>query len=215
LPGSLILFISFTFVFQCQIKLVKFIRTMAKIFKCAGNDDKVTIKAEGENPDTVTFIFESSNQDKISDFDLKLMNIESDMLGIPDQDYQAVVNMSASEFQKICRDMTVVGDTVLISTNKEGIKFSVSGEVGNANILCRQGASPDSKSDESLTITLEEPVSLTFALKYLNYFTKATSLSNKVTISMAKEVPLVTEYQIEDLGYLKFYLAPKIDEETG
>jgi len=143
------------------------------------------------------------------------MNIESDMLGIPDQDYQAVVNMSASEFQKICRDMTVVGDTVLITTNKEGIKFSVSGEVGNANILCRQGSSPDSKTDDSLTITIEEPVSLTFALRYLNYFTKATALSSKVIISMAKEVPLVTEYTIEDLGYLKFYLAPKIDDETA
>ena len=37
---------------------------------------------------------------------------------------------------------------------------------------------------------MTEAVSLTFALRYLNFFTKATSLSDSVTISMSKDVPL-------------------------
>ena len=35
--------------------------SMAKILKCAGNDDIVTIKA-GDNADTVTFVFESPSK---------------------------------------------------------------------------------------------------------------------------------------------------------
>lgn len=82
-------------------------------------------------------MFESEKQDRISDFDLKLMSIESEHLGIPDQEYSAVVKMPASEYQRICRDMSSIGDTVLISATKEGVKFSTSGDVGTANITLR------------------------------------------------------------------------------
>ena len=56
-------------------------------------------------------MFESPNQEKISDFELKLMEIDSEHLGIPDTDYCAEVTMPSGEFQKICRDMTTFGDT--------------------------------------------------------------------------------------------------------
>lgn len=62
-------------------------------------------------------------------------------------------------------------------------------------------------------IDMNEAVSLTFALRYLNSFTKATTLSNTVTLSMSKELPVVVEYKIADIGYIRFYLAPKIEEE--
>jgi proliferating cell nuclear antigen len=51
--------------------------------------------------------------------------------------------------------------------------------------------SADSEA-EQVVIDMTEPVSLTFALRYLNFFTKATSLSDSVTINMSKDVPLST-----------------------
>ena len=30
---------------------------------------------------------------------------------------------------------------------------------------------------------------------------------------MSKDVPLVVEYRIEELGHIRFYLAPKIEDE--
>jgi len=57
---------------------------------------------------------------------------------------------------------------------------------------------------------------LSFAVKYLNLFNKASSLSSHVILSLSNDTPLVVEYRIEKLGSLKFYLAPKIsDEETN
>ena len=55
-------------------------------------------------------------------------------------------------------------------------------------------------------------MTLNFALRYLNFFTKATPLSASVVLHLSKDVPLVVEYQIEELGHIRFYLAPKIDE---
>ena len=53
--------------------------------------------------DTITFMFESENQERISDFELKLMDIDSEQLGIPDTEYTATVRMPSSEFQRICK----------------------------------------------------------------------------------------------------------------
>lgn len=67
--------------------------------------------------------------------------------------------------------------------------------------------------EEAVIIEMQEPVSLTFALRYMNSFTKATPLANQVTISLSSELPVVVEYKIAEMGYIRFYLAPKIEED--
>lgn len=183
---------------------------MAKILKCANNEDMVTLKAE-DTPDSITFLFESQNGDKVSDFDLKLVEIDSEQLGIPDQEYMSTVKMPTSEFQRICRDISVIGDTVTISVKKDEVKFSVTGELGTGNISCRSSGTVD-KPDEATSVEIKEPVSLSFALRYLNLFTRATSLSKQVQLQISPDVPLAVMYRIEDLGNVRFYLAPKVDE---
>jgi hypothetical protein len=52
-----------------------------------------------------------AGQDRISDFELKLMDIDSEHLGIPDERYSSVVKMPSTEFQRICKDLSSIGDT--------------------------------------------------------------------------------------------------------
>jgi len=199
--------------FRCDrnIALGINLASMAKVLKCAGNDDSITIKAD-DTGDVATFMFESPKSDKISDFEMKLIDIDGEHLSIPDTEYSAVIRMPSAEFQRISRDLTIIGDTVVISASKEGVKFSVSGDLGSGNIMVRQEATVD-KPEDSTVINLQENVSQTFALRYLNFFTKATPLSGTVTLSMSKDIPLVVEYQIASMGYIRFYLAPKIEED--
>jgi|Transcript_60200 proliferating cell nuclear antigen len=201
--------------FRCDrsISLGINLQSMAKVLKCCNNDDIVTLKSD-DNGDAMTFMFENSNQDRISDFELKLMDIDSEHLGIPDTDYKCSVQMPANEFQRICRDLAVLGDTATISVTKEGVKFSVTGEMGSGNMTIRQQNSVDTKDDDQVNIEMDEPVSLNFALRYLNFFTKATPLSGQVILSLSKDVPLVVEYRIEELGHIRYYLAPKIEDEA-
>jgi len=186
-------------------------QNLSKILKCAGNDDVITLKAEEEG-ENLTLMFESPNQDRIADFELKLMDIDGEQLGIPDTTYKTTIRMPSNEFQRIIRDLQVLGDTCIISCTKEGIKFSVSGDMGTGNVLIRQNTSSD-KEEDHVIIDMDEPVELTFALRYLNFFTKATGLGKRVILSMSPEVPIVVEYPIEETGDIKFYLAPKIDDD--
>ncbi|XP_041994816.1 proliferating cell nuclear antigen-like [Salvia splendens] len=140
------------------------LNNMAKMLKCAGNDDIITLKAD-DGSDTVTFVFESPTQDKISDFEMKLMDIDSEHLGLPEAEYHAIVRMPSVEFSRICKDLSSIGDTVAISVTKEGVKFSSTGDIGTANILCRQNTTIDKPNDATVIEKMNEPVSLTFALR--------------------------------------------------
>jgi proliferating cell nuclear antigen len=185
---------------------------MNKIMKCAGNDDVVTLKSE-DSPDNVTFLFESPEQDKLSEYQMKLMDIDSEHLGIPETDHEASVKIPAAEFQRICRDLSQIGESVAIEVNKEGVTFKAQGELGKGSITLKPTGSVDDKEGEEVTIDMNEPVNLTFALRYLNFFTKATGLSDSVTLSLSKDVPLVVEYRIAEMGYIRYFLAPKIEED--
>ncbi|XP_037882202.1 proliferating cell nuclear antigen isoform X2 [Glossina fuscipes] len=167
-----------------------------------------------DNADTVTFMFESQNHEKVSDYEMKLMNLDQEHLGIPDTDYSCVVRMPSMEFARICRDLAQFSESMVICCTKEGVKFSASGDLGSANVKLAQTSNVD-KEEEAVIIEMQEPVTLTFACRYLNAFTKATPLCNQVQLSMSADVPLVVEYRISDLGHIRYYLAPKIEEDES
>merc|ERR1712108_105332 len=79
----------------------------------------------GQNDaDTVSFQCEGG-EDRIADFDLKLMQIESEHMEIPEQQFKVVAKLPAAEFQNICRDLKEFGETMQVKAGKE-LKVAVS-----------------------------------------------------------------------------------------
>lgn len=74
---------------------------------------------------------------------MKLMDIDQEHLGIPDTQYDATITMSSAEFQRICRDLAALGESVKIEASKEGVRFSSEGEVGSGSVLLKQTAGSD------------------------------------------------------------------------
>ncbi|KAK0618280.1 putative proliferating cell nuclear antigen [Bombardia bombarda] len=203
--------------FRCDrnIALGINLTSLTKVLRAAQNEDLLTLKAE-DAPDVLNLVFENSANDRLSEYDLKLMDIDQEHLGIPDTEYAATISMPASEFKRITTDLMAMSESVTIEASKEGIKFSAQGDIGNGSVTLRQHANVD-KPEEAIDIELSEPVSLTFSLKYLVNFCKASSLSSTVKICLSNEVPLLVEYTIAGAAgggsYLRFYLAPKIADE--
>ena len=104
----------FFFLCRCdrQLSMGMNLGSMSKILRCASNDDIITIKAQ-DQADTVTFMFESPNQEKVADYEMKLMNLDQEHLGIPETDYAAVIKLPSGEFQvrkplkKSCQQSTI------------------------------------------------------------------------------------------------------------
>lgn len=75
------------------------------------------------------------------------------------------------------------------------------------------GATIDEKQETATTISVNTPVQASFSLKYLGNFCKATSLAPMVSLSISNAAPIVVEYKVNDWGYIKYFLAPKITDE--
>merc|ERR1712054_638438 len=143
---------------------------------------------------------------------MKLMEIESEHMEIPEQSYKVLAKLPSSEFQKICRDLKEFGETMQMRASKEGIRFSVQGDIGTGNVLLKPRESE--KPEERVQLTVHEPVNATFALRYLVTFSKAAPLCGSVEIGLGPDAPLLVKFDLDnsDNGFLQFYLAPKIDE---
>ncbi|RMY39506.1 hypothetical protein D0866_01891 [Hortaea werneckii] len=199
--------------FRCDrnIALGINLTSLQKVLRCAQNEDILTLKAE-DAPDVVNMVFESADSDRLSEYDIKLMDIDQEHLGIPDTEYAATINMPSSEFQRICRDLTALSESVSIECTKEGVKFACNGDIGSGAVTLRSHTDVE-KPDRNVEINLSEPVALTFSLKYLVNFCKASGLSDSVRLCLSNEVPLLVEYALSNNSYLRFYLAPKIGDE--
>lgn len=138
--------------------------------------------------------------------------------------------MPSNEFAKICKELALINESsILFST----IFFSHNLHFKGGNqILCpwrnrrwnhqhqgwrwnQCGQSRVWRRGTSLIEFCSQVQLSTHSLsRYLNHFTKASGLSESVRLSMHAEAPLVVEFTLaEDLGSLKFYLAPKIGDE--
>lgn len=183
------------------------ILNLSKILKCADNDDRITIKYDNA-VSKVSFIFEGRNDERISQFNLNLIALDSEQLGIPDQEYSAVVNMKSEEFSRVCRELSQLSDTLSVSVNKEKITFSVGGDIGDGEITMKNKNS----GKNPLIIDVVDPVSCSYAMRYLNLFNKASGLSDEICISLSENLPLILCFDF-DLGYIKYYLAPKVNDD--
>ncbi|XP_020799442.1 proliferating cell nuclear antigen [Drosophila serrata] len=193
--------------FRCDrnVSLGLDLKSLAKVLKCANSDDRVTISAS-DSPSKVLLNFNSKESERSAEYELKLLDLDEDHLGIPDTDYTCTIQMPSTEFAHICRDMSMFSESVTIECSKQGVKFSASGDLGSANIKLSEGGKMN------VNIQVEDQLVQTFAGRYLNTFTKATPLAERVKICLSAEVPLLVEYPIEDFGYIRYYLAPKVDD---
>lgn len=192
--------------------------TLCKIFKLCGNDDSLCICHE-ENGDTVSLVFESSAEDKVCNFDLKLLNVDQDILSIPESEKpDAVVRMPSKELAVTCRNLSEFSDTVTITIDKSQLKFTTIGDLGNGEIVIKRKESESGGGEDAVEIKLEESVKQSFAIKYLNSFLRAASLCDVVQLTLSNDLPLEMKFEVVDksvsqkIGEMKFFLAPKLDD---
>eukprot|EP00918_Siedleckia_nematoides_P057719 GHVU01125812.1.p1 GENE.GHVU01125812.1~~GHVU01125812.1.p1 ORF type:complete len:166 (-),score=30.82 GHVU01125812.1:155-652(-) len=164
----------------------------------------------------MSFVFESPNDDRMSDFDLKLMQIDQEHLGVPEAEFDVTVDMPSNEFKRICSDMATFSDKMVITVNKESIEFAIVGDVGGGTVVLRKRAKTD--TSEAVAIQCGADVQQKFSLKHLNLFGKAATLSPTVILRMSDKQPVEVSFSIvenPDNGWIKFYLAPQMADEEG
>lgn len=84
--------------------------SLTKVLRAAQSEDNLTLKAD-DAPDVLNLLFESVDRDRISEYDLKLMDIDQEHLGIPETEYAATISMPSAEFRRICTDLAAMSES--------------------------------------------------------------------------------------------------------
>jgi proliferating cell nuclear antigen len=102
----------------------------------------------------LTIVATGAEHDRVGEYEMKLMDIDQEHLGIPDTVYDAEIQIPAAEFARIIRDLKELGESVKIEVSKDGVRFSSEGDIGSAAVTLKQtsgagkAASDDEEEDE-------------------------------------------------------------------
>lgn len=171
-----------------------------KLLKSVSNQDTLDLRVEGR--DYMDVLIENPVKKSSTKFRLKLLDINEDIIELPDIAMNVVTTMPSVDFQRITRDMGNLAVEMEIIREDNKLVMSCRGDFADQTTVIEF---PDSPVKRTGNI---------FSLKYINLFTKATNMCSSVQLMQDSEnenMPIIFRYTIANLGDLKFYLAPKID----
>ena len=170
-----------------------------KLLKTITNSDVLQIEINSKEYMYITITSESKKTS--SKFQLKLLDINESRIEVPEVEMSTVTILPSSDFQRLCRDMYNLGSEISITREGKYLKLRCDGDFAN---------------QETCIECPEESPCITglYSLKYLNIFTKATSMCASVQIIQETGNRfLILKYNVANLGELKFYLATKVSED--
>ena len=170
-----------------------------KLLKTITNNDVLSIEIITKEYMNIEITSESKKTS--TKFQLKLLDINESRIEVPEIEMSTVTTLPSTDFQRLCRDMSNIGTDIEIKRNGKEICFSCQGDFANQETSIE---TPDESQE----------ISGLYSLKYLNIFTKATSMCASVQIIQETGNRfLILKYNVANLGELKFYLATKVSED--
>jgi proliferating cell nuclear antigen len=137
---------------------------------------------------------------------LKLLDVDSEEISIPDVEFDSVITMPSTYFQRLCRDALNIADHMTMCSSDGRLTLSCSGDFARQETVIGQ-------TDAGMAISTNGAmVQGRFSLKFLSLFCKASSLCNTLELYLKESFPLIMRYNVASLGELKFVLAPSVDE---
>lgn len=169
-----------------------------KLLKSISAQDTLTISIESK--EFLKFTIENDTKKTKSTFSLKLLDINEDFIQVPTVNMSVITTLPSVDFQKICRDMNNIGTDVEISRCRNEFQIKCDGDFAN------QHTTIECTDDQNFSGN----ISGMYSLKYINMFTKATSMCSTVQIMQENENRfLILKYNIANLGEVHFYVATK------
>ena len=170
-----------------------------KLLKAISNNDILSF--EINNKEILEIKIENGNKKSCTSFQLKLLDINEDFIEIPNVSNSVTTVMPSVDFQRICRDMNNLGQELRIIRSGEKLNIRCDGDFANQETVI--------ECNENYKGYIEG----VYSLKYLNLFTKATSMCSTVRIVQEEQNRFLTlKYNVANLGEMNFYMATKASE---
>jgi proliferating cell nuclear antigen len=182
------------------------------LFKVLNTRDKshnIHLILNDENSDKLEIHLLSENNNVMNlNYVIPLIDIDSEIMSIPDTEYQAEISLPSTTFSTLIDQMKLFGETFNIICNEEKVQMnSESIDCGKMYV--------DIPIDDlnSYAIEEDETLNLSYSISHLKNICFYSKISKDIDIYLKKDFPIKLVYSLNsEEAHATFYLAPKIDD---
>jgi proliferating cell nuclear antigen len=177
-----------------------------KLIKTINSTDTLTLFMDEVDINHLGIKIENGEKNTKTIYKLNLMDLDDPQISIDPTNFNSVITLPSTDFQKICRDMSNVSDLVEIKNIQNQLIFNCKGDFCSQETILSDTEGNSISKDNNDTI-----VQGVFKLKYLVLFTKCTNLCNTIELYLMNDYPLIVKYNVASLGEIKLAIAPTQD----
>jgi len=162
---------------------------------CLEEGQKITVNY-GEGSDKLKLHFEG--KDTITkEFEMKLMDIDEQLMTIPDADYDSDIIFDSDKFAKLIGQLSIFGDDITFNcrSNEDDANFQMSSNgISTGKIIF------NIKEEDMVEWVAIDEFNLTseYSLSYLKHICQFAKLNKNIFISISENLPLKIEYSLSD-----------------
>lgn len=192
---------------QHKIEISINLKLFYKMLRTVKKNDIVTLFIEKSRPDKLGIKVVPKDGSRITTSYITTQSIQCMAIELP-TGYDNPVNVSSSEFQKMCKEMNNIGKVVDVYSTNFYIKFScTAGDIYSKEIIL-------GKIDHDIENNKED-YRETFNMDRLVRIHKIAGLGTNIQIYTKTDLPLLVKSPIGDLGRISIYIKSnrEIEEE--
>lgn len=138
-------------------------------------------------------------------FNIPLVDIDSNLLEIPEVEYDVDFSIKAKKMCDITSQLLIFGDIMNIKCNEDEIFIGCKGVNGEMSV----NIPIDDLTEYS--IAEGETMNVSYSLTYLSKMCMTTKLSSEIEFGVSTEYPMRIKYSLGEGSKFLFFIAPKIE----
>ena len=138
------------------------------------------------------------------------MELESELLGIPETDYSVEIKLSTKKFLDLTSNLLIFDSDVKFICNEDNIKLVAESQTNGEMCV---NFSIDDLSEYS--IEEDKVIELKYNLGHLYKKCLTNKLTDEIKLYINSDTPMKLEYCFKDSSNIEvcYYMAPKLDDE--
>jgi proliferating cell nuclear antigen len=166
--------------------------------------DYITLHYEGA-ADSIEIDLTNAKGEFNKYFKVPLIDMESDLLEIPNVDYDVEFSIKAKKMNELISQLATFGDVIDIKCSEDKIDLISKGDGGEMLVNI-----PINDLSE-FSISEGQIIDISYSLNYINKMCITTKLSSEIEMSISDNMPLRIKYDLGNNSSVMFFLAPKVE----
>jgi len=183
---------------------------LSKILSVKDENQYLKLYQENDNDKlNIDFLNQENNKNNYEKyFQLPLIDIDTETLGIPEQEYDVTFSINYKDYKNIIDSFALFDySTISFKFSDDNIILYSKGTETNMEVKIEQ------EVIEEYEIVEDTNFSNSFNMKFLQKMSQFNKVCKLIQIQQSKEYPLELKYLIDDNCSFKIFLAPSIDND--